>query len=132
MAKVDDIPLCDVVSVHVDTVDALRPEVRDVAGAGDILALLADDTRFRVLYAVSKSELCVCDVAAVIEATTAVASYHLRLLYRAGLVNYRRKGKLAYYELAGPDIRPLLEAAHDYVRSRDLPSGGSCEPRLPE
>ena len=85
------------------------------------MALLADDTRFRVLYALSQSELCVCDVAAIIESTTAVASYHLRLLYRAGLAKYRRKGKLVYYDLADPGIRPLLDAALAYLRQRGAP-----------
>ena len=123
MAKPNDIPVCDVVCVHADTVEALQPKVRSIVGAGEVAALLADDTRFRVLYALSQSELCVCDVAAIIESTTAVASYHLRLLYRAGLAKYRRKGKLVYYDLADPAIRPLLAATLDYLRKREEPPG---------
>lgn len=117
--KAKTIPVCDVVCVHTETVDALQPTVRSIIGAGEVVALLADDTRFRVLYALSQSELCVCDVAAIIESTTAVASYHLRLLYRAGLAKYRREGKLVYYDLADPAIRPLLAAALDYLRLRE-------------
>ena len=121
MAKSREIPICEVVCVHADTVEALQPAVRSIIGAGEVVALLADDTRFRVLYALSQSELCVCDVAAIIDSTTAVASYHLRLLYRAGLAKYRRKGKLVYYDLADPGIRPLLDAALDYLRQRGAP-----------
>ncbi len=121
MANSRDIPVCEVVCVHADTVEALQPAVRSIIGAGEVVALLADDTRFRVLYALSQSELCVCDVAAIIESTTAVASYHLRLLYRAGLAKYRRKGKLVYYDLADPGIRPLLDAALAYLRQRGAP-----------
>lgn len=121
MAKSREIPVCEVVCVHADTVEALQPTVRSIIGAGEVVALLADDTRFRVLYALSQSELCVCDVAAIIDSTTAVASYHLRLLYRAGLAKYRRKGKLVYYDLADPGIRPLLDAALTYLRQRGAP-----------
>ena len=116
MARPKDPPVCDVVCVHTDTVETLLPAVRAVIGAGEILSNLADDTRFRVLYALSRSELCVCDVAAIIESTTAVASYHLRLLYRSGLVAYRREGRLAYYRLADPRLRPLIDAVLAYVQ----------------
>ena len=119
MTKTKTPPVCDVVCVHADTVETLQPTVRDIIGAGEVMSTLADDTRFRVLYALSRSELCVCDVAAIIESTTAVASYHLRLLYRTGLAKYRRKGRLVYYELADPNMRPLLEAVLTYMHQRD-------------
>jgi DNA-binding transcriptional ArsR family regulator len=105
--------------VHADTVETLQPAVRSIIGAGEVLGVLADDTRFRVLYALSRSELCVCEVAAIIESTTAVASYHLRLLYRAGLATYRREGKLVYYDLGDPDVRSLVEAVLTYVHKDD-------------
>ncbi len=118
MARSQEAPVCEVVRVHPETVAALLPEVQAIMGAGEILSMLADDTRFRILYALSRSELCVCDVAAIIESTTAVASYHLRLLYRTGLATYRRKGRLIYYSLSDPDLRPLFEAVLTYVRQK--------------
>ncbi len=111
-------PVCEVVRVHAETVDELLPQVQAIIGAGEIMSILADDTRFRVLYALSRSELCVCDVATIIESTTAVASYHLRLLYRTGLAKYRRKGRLVYYEIADPNLGPLLEAALTYMKQQ--------------
>jgi DNA-binding transcriptional ArsR family regulator len=101
--------------VHADKVDKLRPVVGSFTGAGELVTTLADDTRFKVLYALSQSELCVCDVAAVVGATTPAVSYHLRLLYRTGLVDYRRDGRLVYYRLADDKMRPVLEAIKTYV-----------------
>lgn len=115
MRKQNDPPVCEVECVHADTVDQLRPIVGGFNGVGEAVANLADDTRFKVLYALSESELCVCDVAAIVGATTATASYHLRLLYRTKLVDYRRDGRLVYYRLADNDIRPVLEAIKAYV-----------------
>jgi len=108
-----------VARVHADIVDELQPAVRGVIGAGAVMSVIADDTRFRIVYAISRAELCVCDVAAIIESTTAAASYHLRLLYRAGLASYRREGKLVYYRLADPNLVPLLAAVLTYLRARE-------------
>ncbi|TLM97412.1 MAG: winged helix-turn-helix transcriptional regulator [Actinobacteria bacterium] len=110
MAKSTDLPVCDIECVHADKVDQIRPMVSALDGVGELVANLADDTRFKVLYALSQSELCVCDVAAVVGATTPAVSYHLRLLYRTGLVDYRRAGRLVYYRLADEDMRPVLDA----------------------
>ena len=115
MGKQTNPPVCEIECVHADKVDVLRPVVVTLSGVGEIVANLADDTRFKVLYALSQSELCVCDVAAVVGATSATASYHLRLLYRTGLVGYRRDGRLVYYRLADEDMRPVLEAIRAYL-----------------
>lgn len=115
MGKQANPPVCEIECVHTDKVDALRPIVAGLSGVGETVANLADDTRFKVLYALSQSELCVCDVAAVVGATTATASYHLRLLYRTKLVDYRRDGRLVYYRLADDSMRPVLEAIKTYV-----------------
>lgn len=121
MSKQNDPPVCEVECVHADKVDELRPVVGGLSGVGEAVANLADDTRFKVLYALSQSELCVCDVAAVVGATTAAASYHLRLLYRTGLVDYRRDGRLVYYRLSEDGIRPVLEAIKSYMLTAQVP-----------
>ncbi|PKQ29180.1 MAG: transcriptional regulator [Actinobacteria bacterium HGW-Actinobacteria-10] len=121
MGKQADSPVCEVECVHADKVDELRPVVGRLTGVGEAVANLADDTRFKVLYALSQSELCVCDVAAVVGATTAATSYHLRLLYRTGLVDYRRDGRLVYYRLAEDKMRPVLEAIKSYVLTTQVP-----------
>lgn len=115
MGKQTNPPVCEIECVHADKVDGLRPVVSALGGVGELVTNLADDTRFKVLYALSQSELCVCDVAAVVGATSPAASYHLRLLYRTGLVDYRRDGRLVYYRLADEDMRPVLEAIKSYM-----------------
>lgn len=124
MGKQTNPPVCEIESVHADKVDEIRPIVTGLSGVGEIVATLADDTRFKILYALGKSELCVCDAAAVVGATTATASYHLRLLYRTGLIDYRRDGRLVYYRLADDEMRPVLEAISAYV-TRDPESASS-------
>ena len=82
--------------------------VRDVA---DFFAAFADPTRLRILAALAEAELCVCDVAAVLNRSVATTSRQLQLLRRTGLVTYRTSGKLAYYTLANGTARTLVTAA---------------------
>ena len=57
---------------------------------------LPDETRMKIAYALTlEDELCVCDVAIIVGATTATASHHLRHLKSLGLAKYRKEGKLA-------------------------------------
>lgn len=106
-----DAPVCGVDYVHEEVVDRLRPELDRVAGLSELFKALADETRLKVIYALSRAELCVCDVAALIGGSKAAASYHLRLLYRLGLARCRREGKMVYYRLADPRVGAILGAA---------------------
>lgn len=74
------------------------------------MSIFADDTRFKILVALSRSELCVCDVGALVQSSNSSVSYHLRNLFRVGAVKYRREGKLVYYRLADDAIVTLIEA----------------------
>ncbi|UOF92817.1 metalloregulator ArsR/SmtB family transcription factor [Fodinisporobacter ferrooxydans] len=87
---------------------------------------LADETRLRIVYALSKeNELCVCDVATIIDSSNATASHHLRLLKNMGLAKYRREGKMVFYSLQSPHIRHLIqEALHLQENTDDC---GHCE-----
>ncbi len=74
----------------------------------DTHRVLGDPTRLRILFALAATELCVCDLSALLEATPSAVSHQLRLLRAAGLVRYRREGKLVYYTLDDDHIRTLL------------------------
>lgn len=118
MDKRGNPPVCEVESVHADVVQRLTPLMGGLDGVGEIMSIFADDTRFKILVALTQSELCVCDVGAIVQASSATVSYHLRNLYRVGVVKYRRDGKLVYYRLADERTAGLIETvlaftAHD-------------------
>ncbi|MCK0472595.1 metalloregulator ArsR/SmtB family transcription factor [Halalkalibacter sp. APA_J-10(15)] len=80
---------------------------------------LADDTRMKIAYALSEEEeLCVCDVAQIIGATTATASHHLRLLRNMGLAKYRKEGKWVFYSLDDDHIKQLIVMAYEHQKER--------------
>ncbi|WP_312475670.1 metalloregulator ArsR/SmtB family transcription factor [Neobacillus sp.] len=84
---------------------------------------LSDETRMKIAYALTlEEELCVCDVANIVGATTATASHHLRHLKSLGLAKYRKEGKLVYYSLDDEHVNHLIQIAfahQEEVASRD-------------
>lgn len=77
-----------------------------------IFKALSDDTRIKIAYVLSlEDELCVCDVANIVGATTATTSHHLRLLKNLGLAKYRKEGKLVYYSLDDDYVKQLIQVA---------------------
>ena len=83
---------------------------RDGERLGELLALLADPTRLRILFAlVSVDELCVGDIALALDISMDQSSYALKLLRSAGLVEPRRDGRVIYYRLADGFPHQLLD-----------------------
>ena len=102
---------CEVRLMHPDAVarvQAALPSPEAVEAATERLKLLADPTRYRVLSALAREELCVCDLAAIAGVNESSMSHQLRLLRAHGLVAFRKEGRMAYYRLASDTVRPLL------------------------
>ncbi|GGP08880.1 transcriptional regulator [Nonomuraea glycinis] len=83
----------------------------------ELFRLLGDPTRARLLYALLEAgELCVCDLADVVEVTDTAVSHALRLLRTAGIVASRRAGRMIYYRLADGHVRMLLDLSREHLR----------------
>jgi DNA-binding transcriptional ArsR family regulator len=82
----------------------------DAARLTSLLSLLADPVRVRMLDALETvNELCVGDLALALDVNEDAASYGLRLLRTAGLVQSRKQGRTVVYRLAEHFPEPLLE-----------------------
>lgn len=114
MGKDGDV--CEVYCFNGEKVARLKSEVGETMGLAQIFKALADDTRVKIVYALTKEELCVCDVAGVIGSTVATASHHLRLLRNMGLAKYRREGKFAYYSLDDAHVQAIFESALAHLK----------------
>lgn len=108
--------VCDIFCFNEEKVNRLRKEVEHMNGLAPVFKALADETRLKIVYALSRDELCVCDVASIIGSTVAAASHHLRLLKNAGLAKYRRQGKLVFYSLDDDCVAAIIEAALGHKR----------------
>ena len=79
-----------------EKVERLKKEVAVTEGLSTFFKALADDTRLKVIHALSQDELCVCDVANILGSTVQAASHHLCFLRNIGLAKHRKEGKRVF------------------------------------
>jgi DNA-binding transcriptional ArsR family regulator len=111
-------PVCDVLALNQSVIRKARKHAIGATGAARLAAtfrMLANPTRVRILDALGRSELCVCDLAALLQARISAVSHQLALLRRHTLVRWRREGKLVYYSLDDRHVRTLLAQARAHA-----------------
>jgi DNA-binding transcriptional ArsR family regulator len=116
MQKSKDV--CEAEYVHEDRVKSARRAFHDddtLLGMTETFGVLSDPTRLKIVLALLKEELCVCDIAALLGVTESAVSHQLRLLKSLRLVKYRRNGKMAYYSLDDEHIEHLIRVAARHV-----------------
>jgi DNA-binding transcriptional ArsR family regulator len=113
-----DAAACDLFHVHPEVVARLRDALigeRDVAILAETFRILGDSTRVRILDALSHAELCVCDVATLLDLSESAVSHQLRLLRGMRLVRPRRDGRMVFYALDDQHIMRLFEEGLGHV-----------------
>lgn len=106
-----NLDMCQTTIVHEGKVNYVKSELHGKNFA-DLLVLskcLGDLSRVQILYALSTyKEMCVCDLAAIIDASTATTSHHLRFLKKNGITKSYKEGKMVYYSLANQEISDAI------------------------
>ena len=105
--------------IHLDTIKAVKdkmPESIAVFNLADMFKLFGDSTRLRILWALSESEMCVCDLCALLKMKQSAISHQLKNLKQSRVVKSRREGKVVYYSLDDNHIRILLNLGMDHIR----------------
>ena len=95
-------PGCDVTAIHEEVVARVRSKMpcdEHFYGQANHYKMLADSTRLKILWALSKDDMCVCDLAALMGMTKSAVSHQLKTLRLANLVKYVKRGKVVYYSL---------------------------------
>jgi ArsR family transcriptional regulator len=111
--------LCSEYSVSCkESAPALRASLLDVAGLSELFKAMADETRIKILHLLSQQELCVCDLAFLLETSLPAVSHHLRFLRTLNFVRTRRDGKQVFYTLADQHVLELLKIAQIHYVER--------------
>ena len=92
------------------------PSEETFSDLSDLFKMFADSTRIKILYALFESELCVCDIAELLDMTISAISHQLRLLKQAKLVKFRREGQTVYYSLADDHVFKIIGQGMDHIR----------------
>lgn len=117
-ASLEDL-LCEVHPVHEDAVHAAlrgRASDEDLAHLADTFQMLASPTRLRIVEALSRQELCVCDLSAVVGVSPSAVSHHLRQMRQLRIVRWRKDGRMAYYRLDDDHVAELFSTGLEHVR----------------
>lgn len=91
---------------------------KDIHDLTRIFKALSDPTRARIIYILSKSPLCVCDISTILEMTQSSISHHLRVLRDTKLVKFKKDGKLVVYSLDDDHVLKLFEQSLNHVKHK--------------
>lgn len=101
-----------------DIVKAVAEKLPDeelLYDVAELFKVFGDSTRVRIICALFESEMCVCDIAGVLNMTQSAISHQLRVLKQARLVKYRREGKTVFYSLADKHIQTIFDQAFEHI-----------------
>ncbi|MDR2510117.1 MAG: metalloregulator ArsR/SmtB family transcription factor [Spirochaetaceae bacterium] len=109
---------CACTVIHEEAVTKARsmmPCEESLLEAADLFKMFADSTRVKIIAALLHTELCVCDIAALLAMTKSAISHQLRLLRQSKLVRTRRDGKIVYYSLDDDHVHTILTEGLNHV-----------------
>lgn len=113
---------CDCNVIHQEVVDTVLrkiPNEDTFNKLADLFKLIGDTTRCRILFALDQNEMCVCDLANVLNMTKSSVSHQLAVLRRSGVVKCRRSGKEVYYTLDDEHIVKLFEVGLEHINHKN-------------
>ena len=115
----NEITLCHDSATHeavVSQVRAALPTDGELIATAELFKIFGDPTRLRILSTLLGREICVCDIADVLDMSQSAISHQLRALRNAKLIRSRREGKTVYYSLADDHVMSILACATDHIR----------------
>ena len=110
---------CITEGIHHDTVQTVKRKMPDPVALydlADLFKLFGDSTRLGILWALSESEMCVCDLCALLKMKQPAVSHQLKNLKQTRVVKARRDGKVIYYSLNDDHIRQLLNLGMEHIQ----------------
>jgi DNA-binding transcriptional ArsR family regulator len=121
------IKLCGETVVDFKKVEQVKqqlPSQTEISSLAETFKVLGDPTRLKIVQALARAELCVCDLATLFELSVSAISHQLRLLRSMKLVKYRKAGKMVYYSLDDEHIEDIIRLAQIHVReNRHIENG---------
>jgi DNA-binding transcriptional ArsR family regulator len=103
---------CDCSVIHEVQINEVKNKMFEdelLFDLADFFKVLGDSTRIRIICALFESELCVCDIASVLNMTQSAISHQLKTLKQARLVKSRRDGKTMYYALDDEHVQKIFD-----------------------
>lgn len=99
----------------INMVKQKMPKEEILFDIAELFKVFGDSTRMKIICCLFEHEMCVCDIAELINATQSAVSHQLRVLKQAKLVKYRKEGKAVYYSLADKHVESIFNMALEHI-----------------
>ena len=106
---------------HIDNVNKVKktiPDYNTITDLSDFFKILGDTTRTKILFALDTNEMCVCDIANVLNMSKSSISHQLGTLRRSGIVKCRKQGKEVYYMLDDEHVKGVFEVGIEHIEHK--------------
>lgn len=106
------------IHAHDDLVEKVydnMPEEEILYDLAELYKVFGDSTRIKILYVLFESEMCVYDIARLLNMTQSAISHQLKVLKQSKLVRYRREGKTVFYSLADDHVRTIIDQGMEHI-----------------
>ena len=113
--------VCDCNIIHKDLVDKTLKQMEDedlLNKLSEFFKILGDTTRTKILYALDKNELCVCDIANILNMSKSSISHQLGTLRRSGIVKCKKRGKEVFYMLDDEHVKQVFEVGIEHIEHK--------------
>ena len=114
----EKIECCSENQVHPDLlkiVNDTMPEETELYDLAELFKVFGDSTRIRILYVLFESEMCVCDIAQLLNMNQSAIPHQLKILKQSRLVKSRREGKAVFYSLADGHVRTIINQGLEHI-----------------
>ena len=118
MAYNNEAPKCDYIDAHPEIIQAVTSQMPDeelLYDLAELFKVFGDSTRIKILYVLLESEMCVCDIAQLLNMTQSAISHQLRILKQSRLVKFRREGKTIFYSLQDDHVCSILSQGLEHL-----------------
>jgi ArsR family transcriptional regulator len=118
MAKNNTTERCDCNVLHDDVVKKVKKRMPDdemLFDLAELFKVFGDSTRVRIISALLYAQMCVCDIAALLDMSKSAVSHQLRVLRQSRLVKFRREGKVVFYSLDDSHIGAIFRQGLAHV-----------------
>ena len=92
------------------------PDEYQLYDLAEVFKVFGDSTRIKILYVLFEAELCVCDIAQLLNMTQSAISHQLRILKQNRLVKNRRDGKSVFYSLADGHVKTIISQGMEHIQ----------------
>jgi len=116
--RIDEVECCEEHVIHserLQKVNGKMPDEEEISDLSDLFKIFGDSTRLKILFVLFESEVCVCDLAELLNMTQSAISHQLKVLKQSKLVTNRREGKSIFYSLADDHVRSIIAQGREHV-----------------